>query len=819
VVSLDPAIPTAGRYMACSGGWDWAPFPDLPLTNDTASRSHTRGIWKSVYLVRVSTVAITAVVPQIHYRGSYPVQALVDGEHDGFDVAVRVHLWSPRSISGHVAVQSSWGVSASSDRVTVPAGESNVTISLFADARSIKLWWPAGMGPDLKELSKRMLYDIVVSFSCSEQMSSTVSRKGSVRVHTKRRIGFRHFALVTGNDTDPVYVRDSADKEGTKFHGLFFRVNGVPLYSRGANVIPMEEMAGSLSAEAHIRLVQSSVEANFNTLRIWGGGMFLLQAFYQASDEYGILIYHDMMYAQGGHFPAVSDVQEEELRHNIRKLSSHPSIAIWDGCNECRVDMNSPTAIYANFVLTVVAEEDKSRSIWPSSPAAGWMSGVSRLTSQPSGTKLITPSKSEINGTIETHGSYVHGTGFPAVNGADALQPIHPDIPITLAPDPSVMGIASRNVYASEFGCVTMSSFESISATLKPSHWGIHGGEPPDDCSDGFDRECQGNNPMAQRNYPCDNVIEAYFDTEPGYFEGVGEYWFRRQLYHCMIGQALNMKSNIETRRSRNELGHLVWQLNEIWPTGGWGSLEYGNADYPGQVLGGRWKPLHYWFRSTIFADVMASCGMSTCYIRNDSAGRSFHGSIVVKSVNIATGIVDWSDTYEPVSLLAGPGALDTFVIPGNDEELDGSTHILLLEVVSGVDGSVISHNTLLRKPPKDIINLPFDSGLELEVGDLVRALDASNVVPINITSGVPLALFVTLTTLANGRFSDNAFTLYGSTKTVYFIPFGELQLDVLRNTIRVEDMAMYQKRDASRSGDITTKVDQLHAAEATEVK
>ena len=82
-----------------------------------------------------------------------------------------------------------------------------------------------------------------------------------------------------------------------------------------------------------------------------------------------------------------------------------------------------------------------------------------------------------------------------------------------------------------------------------------------------------------------------------------------------MLGQALEMKSNIETRRGTNEFGTIIWQLNEIWPTGGWGSLEYGTP-VEGQVIGGRWKPLHYFLRASVFADVMATCGEGgVCYV------------------------------------------------------------------------------------------------------------------------------------------------------------------------------------------------------------
>ena len=110
-----------------------------------------------------------------------------------------------------------------------------------------------------------------------------------------------------------------------------------------------------------------------------------------------------------------------------------------------------------------------------------------------------------------------------------------------------------------------MSSFESMSATLQPVHWGLHGGQAADNCSSTsiFDKICTGKNVMAQRNYPCDNLVYVYFGyTVP---EVVGEALFKKQLYMCMLSQALHIKGDIEARRGRNQIGTIIWQLNEIW--------------------------------------------------------------------------------------------------------------------------------------------------------------------------------------------------------------------------------------------------------------
>ena len=123
-----------------------------------------------------------------------------------------------------------------------------------------------------------------------------------------------------------------------------------------------------------------------NTLRVWGGGIFYPSTFYDACDEAGVMVYHDMAYASlpgTSHGPLATPTQDAELRHQIRRLSHHPAIVLWDGNNEQPVNMWQPSGLYATFVMTVVAQEDQSRAVWPSSPARGWATGVHRLYQTP----------------------------------------------------------------------------------------------------------------------------------------------------------------------------------------------------------------------------------------------------------------------------------------------------------------------------------------------------------------------------------------------------------------------------------------------------
>ena len=156
-----------------------------------------------------------------------------------------------------------------------------------------------------------------------------------------------------------------------------------------------------------------------------------------------------------------------------------------------------------------------------------------------------------------------------------------------------------------------------------------------------------------------------------------GQAAFKKQLYYCMLAQGFQRKAWIEAWRSSNVWGLLLWQLNEIWPTGGWGSLEYGTP-VAGQVIGGRWKILHNFLRQSSFVDVFVGCGVATrsadagvevansstvnaanplCFIRNDLP-RAFVGELSASVVAFATGK---SVLLKQINISLGPGTSSLF--------------------------------------------------------------------------------------------------------------------------------------------------------------
>lgn len=266
-VVFDGTLPLAGRYMACSGGWDWAFFSQLQRTDveTGVETTFSSGIWKSVYVAAVApaAAAVTALTPRITYLGAYPVGALVDGAHAGFSVNVTAHLWAPPGgATGTLSLAGAWaGAAAASPLLTLAAGDSTYALTLAAPAAAIRLWWPNGLGG-------QPLYNLTATW--------TPAAGGAGGAATAvRRVGFRTAALVTVNDTNATVVQEStgANGSGSGF-GLFFRINGAAIYARGGNVVPMEELEGRLDAVAYATLVNSAADANMNMMRVWGGGIY-----------------------------------------------------------------------------------------------------------------------------------------------------------------------------------------------------------------------------------------------------------------------------------------------------------------------------------------------------------------------------------------------------------------------------------------------------------------------------------------------------------------------------------------------------------------
>ena len=267
-VVFDSTIDTKGRFMACSGGWDWVPYTRVDAPD---GRGHvmTKGLVRSAYVAYpppqpAPPALISALATHVFYKGDYPLEPLTDTTKADFEVQVRVFVQSHAVWAGTVEVSGSWSLSAppsSSPHLSLPPGESNITVTLAASKHDVELWWPSGLG-------ERPLYNVTAKLVRSDGASATAVR----------RVGFRVFALVTGNDTDPAWVAANEGADGSADLGMRFRVNGAALFARGGNLVPMDQLEGRNTAAAHRALVRSASEGGMNVMRVWGGACSLAAA-------------------------------------------------------------------------------------------------------------------------------------------------------------------------------------------------------------------------------------------------------------------------------------------------------------------------------------------------------------------------------------------------------------------------------------------------------------------------------------------------------------------------------------------------------------
>ncbi len=270
------------RKMACSFGWDWG--PDL----------QTAGLWRPVTVERWRVARIAAVRPLV---------AVAD-DHSTAGVAV------------HVDIERSGIGSAPTELVVeVRLGDQEVTGSAPADATSAvvdilvedpELWWPRGYGA-------AVLHDLVVTLR---------DPAGTDLDSWRRRIGLRSVAL----DTTP-------DEHGTPFTLV---VNGRPLFVKGANWIPDDHLLTRITRARLARRIDQAVGAGLNLLRVWGGGVYESEDFYELCDAAGMLVWQDFLLACAA-YPEEEPHRTEleaEAREQVTRLSCHPSLVIWNGGNE-----------------------------------------------------------------------------------------------------------------------------------------------------------------------------------------------------------------------------------------------------------------------------------------------------------------------------------------------------------------------------------------------------------------------------------------------------------------------------------------------------
>lgn len=506
----DRKVSVFARKAPYHYGWDWGP------------RFVTSGIWREVRLVGWSGPRLTDLFIRQDEVGAETAKLTAVAEIEADEA------WEGALVVKTDALV--W-----EREVQLKPGRQTVELSL--EIAKPRLWWCQGLGePSMYEFSVSLRHE-----------------DGDTAAERRVKTGLRQIRLVR-----------ERDEAGASFR---FELNGVPVFAKGANHIPNDSFIPEVSAERYRHEIASAAESNMNMLRVWGGGFYEEDVFYDLCDEYGILVWQDFMFACSMYPGDEAFLQSvrAEAEYNIKRLRNHPSIALWCGNNEMdsawahfdedggwgwKKDYNAEQrekiwadyeAIFHQMLPEVVERLSGGVAYWPSSPMR------------------------ELTGDVNQHATKVTGEGDVHYWGVwHSVEPFS-----------NYNERVGR--FMSEYG---FQSFPELSSVLRYA------------TEDQLELESEVM--LAhQKNGRGNQLIKEYMEQylpEPRDFKSF--------LYMSHVLQAEAIRIAIEAHR-RNKpfcMGTLYWQMNDCWPVASWAGMDY----Y------GRWKALQYTVRRS-FRDVMLS--------------------------------------------------------------------------------------------------------------------------------------------------------------------------------------------------------------------
>ncbi len=654
------------RKVQCHAGWDWG----ITLL--------VSGIYGDISIHGVDKVRIEHVyTEQKHSKKQCVVTAVAELN------AV---------VSGKVAVDFNFNGENVTVKSSVKPGVNFVRAEFLV--KNPALWWPAGSG-------KQPLYELTVAAG-----SETVSRK----------IGLRTIEVV--NEPDEIGAC------------MKFRVNGVDIFCKGANWIPADAMPERHTREVYYDLISSAVEAHMNMIRVWGGGQYEQEAFYEICDELGVMIWHDMMFSCSL-YPGIDnfiDNVKEELEYQLKRLRSHACIAIWCGDNECigavgwnsgddtsKRDRNLVNYDRLNRELERAVEKYAPEfTFWPSSPCGG-------------------------------PGNFEDGWHNDSCGDMHYWEVWHGSKPIE-----AYFDVTPR--FCSEFGFQSFPSREVFDSFAQSKDANVFA-------------------PVMEHHQKCPkgngNIIamfEKYFRMPEG---------FDNYLYLSQVTQALAIKTGVEHWRHLMPvcMGTIYWQLNDNWPVASWASIEYG----------GKWKQLHY-NAKRFFAPVISST------FQKDGALEIWSVSDLMASAQfkVEAVIYDFSgkqlDSYHFDSRIAARTSkkLKTLKLDKLDFKLN-EAFMVITTTADGKDGVYTHTNTHFFDRYKRC-ELPM-----AKVTAKVRESDGEFEV---VLSTDEPAFFVNIDVYGiKGTFSDNSITLLPGETVLKFNPKEQVTADTLQKSLTVKHL------------------------------
>ena len=483
-------------------GWDWGP------------RFVTSGIWRPVVLRAWDSARIDDV---------HVTQDRLGDERADLTADVTVLATGPSTATLAVSVDG-----AAAGRVTAALQPGVNHLVAKVGIAHPQRWWPNGLGT-------ARLYDVGV----------VLSTDGKARAEATTRIGLRTVEVVSRRDRD-----------GKSFT---IKVNGAAVFMKGANYIPSDSFPSRVTPERLRALVQAAADANMNMLRVWGGGVYEDDTFYDLCDRLGILVWQDFMFACSlypGDAGFVADVRQEAIE-TVRRLRNHPSLALWAGNNEIEAAWQGwgwawkfhlskavQEKLWADYkdlfhhlLPAVVAQEDPGRFYTRSSPSAN---------------------EDDVPANKLGWGD-MHYWG------------------VWHAEDPYAKYADNVSRFMSEYGFQSFPELATVARYAAPADWRV-------------DSPVM----LSHQRHPRGNqLIGTYMNRD---FRPPKD--FASFLYVSQVLQATVIKFGAESHRRRMpyNAGSLYWQLDDCWPVASWSGIDYF----------GRWKALHHHARR-FFAPVLVS--------------------------------------------------------------------------------------------------------------------------------------------------------------------------------------------------------------------
>ena len=487
-------------------GWAWGP------------RLVTSGIWRPVYIRAWSDLRINDVfIEQKEVGAGRAVIAghvELDADKDMDGVLVTITDEATGRVLGE------W-------QADLKRGTNRVTVDFVL--HKPKLWWSNGLG---EPFLYRFRTDIIAG--------------GELLDSKTERVGIRSLKVV-----------HQPDKDG---HTFYIELNGRPVFAKGANYIPLDNFLPRVTPENYKRTILDAAGVNMNMLRVWGGGIYENDVFYDLCDEHGIMIWQDFMFACSM-YPAegaLLDNIHQEAVDNVKRLRNHACIALWCGNNECqdawlgwgwkreieRQNKEYADKIWAQYrqqyhvtLPGVVREYAPGTFYWPSSPFAF---------------------EGEMSGTTDGDRHY-----WSVWHGKAPISDYD----------------SEKSRFFSEYGFQSFPEFESVKRYAPyPEDWDIRS-EVMMSHQRGGDH--------------ANGLIETYLLNE---YKKPRD--FRAFLYmnHVLQGDAIKTAIESHRRQTPYNMGTLFWQHNDCWPVASWASRDY----Y------GRWKAQHYYVRKA-YDDILIS--------------------------------------------------------------------------------------------------------------------------------------------------------------------------------------------------------------------